>query len=162
MTHARVVVVATLAATLGAWWLQPGDPPGYFVTSVFDGDTIEVRDPNGDVQVVRMLGVDTPETHHPTKPVGCFGPEASNATTEKLLGRTVHLRVGVESHDKYGRLLAIVMLEDENMSEWLLRAGYARVLVISPNDAQARSFVAIEQAAREQGRGLWGVRLGES
>jgi micrococcal nuclease len=42
------------------------------VTNVADGDTIEVS-LNGQTERVRLIGVDTPETSHPSRPVECFG-----------------------------------------------------------------------------------------
>ena len=41
------------------------------VTHVTDGDTVAVRF-GGTTEKIRLIGVDTPETVHPTKPVGCF------------------------------------------------------------------------------------------
>ena len=70
MARPRAVVVAILAAaSLGGWWLgaqrRTANAP-YTVVAVTDGDTIEVIDASGDRDTVRLLGVDTPETHHPT------------------------------------------------------------------------------------------------
>jgi micrococcal nuclease len=43
---------------------------------VVDGDTVDLL-VGGRQERVRLIGVDTPETKHPDKPVECFGPEAS-------------------------------------------------------------------------------------
>jgi micrococcal nuclease len=56
------------------------------VTRVVDGDTIEVTF-GGKILDVRLIGIDTPETVHPTEPVGCYGPAASKFTTESARGR---------------------------------------------------------------------------
>jgi micrococcal nuclease len=166
MVRSRAVVVVTvLAATsvLG-WWF--GDQrravsQEYRVVQVLDGDTIIVqRDVYRDT--IRLLGVDTPETHHPTKPVQCYGPEASAYTTSRLFGQLVRLEDDVERHDIYGRRLAYVYLHGANFEEELLRKGYARLLVIEPNHAHARDMLDEELDARVRGVGLWGACGAES
>ena len=77
---------------------------------VLDGDTIVVRRAGGRDETIRLLGVDTPETHHPRKPVQCYGPEASAYTARRLFGQVVRLEDDVERHDIYGRRLAYVYL----------------------------------------------------
>lgn len=159
MARSRVVVVAILAAaSLGGWWLGRAthDATPAVVLRVLDGDTIEVR-VDGRVEVVRLLGVDTPETHHPTKPVQCYGPEAAAYTEMRLLGRRVTLEDDVERRDLYDRRLAYVSIDGERFNDELLREGYARLLVIPPNGAHARAMLAAELDAQRVGRGLWGA-----
>ena len=165
MARHRAVVVATglaVAAVLGAsvlgWWL--GDlartaNPNVRVIEVVDGDTIVVEFANGATDTVRLLGVDTPETMHPTKGVQCFGPEASAFTTERLLGQAVRLESDIEHRDVYDRRLAYVSLDGARFNDEILRRGYARFLVIPPNDAHARALLAAELDARHHRRGLW-------
>ncbi|MCD6291587.1 MAG: thermonuclease family protein [Anaerolineae bacterium] len=128
------------------------------VVEVIDGDTVKVR-LEGQTQAVkiRLIGVDTPETKHPDKPVQCFGPEASSFTRSMLLGREVRLEYDVERYDKYGRTLAYMWLGDQMFNEVLVSEGYARTLTIPPNVRHAAKFAALEQEARAQRRGLWGV-----
>jgi micrococcal nuclease len=161
MARTRAVVVAILAAaSLGGWWLGRNAPGAHsdtaVVLSVTDGDTIHVR--VGDrTDTVRLLGIDTPETHHPTKPVQCFGPEASAYTTARLTGRTVTLEDDVEPRDVYDRRLAYVYLAGHRFNDELLEKGYARLLVIPPNGAHARTMLAEELAAKRAHTGLWGA-----
>ena len=164
MVRSRAVVVAALAATAvlaasgAGWWLGGAArtaAPYVEVVEVVDGDTVVVALPDGTRDTVRLLGVDTPETRHPTRPVGCFGPEASAFTRTRLLGRTVRLESDTERRDAYGRRLAYVWLDGERFNDELLRAGYARFLVIPPNDAYGRALLRAELAARDAGRGLW-------
>jgi micrococcal nuclease len=161
MARTRAVVVATvLAATsvLG-WWLgqaRHAANPSARVVRAVDGDTIVVAFADGHTDTVRVLGVDTPETHDPRKPVQCFGPEAAAYTASRLTGKVVRLEPDVETHDKYGRRLAYVYLGDHRFDDELLRLGYARLLVIEPNTAHARTMLADELAARRERRGLWG------
>lgn len=153
------LVVLTAAALLGWQSMSARDDErskGWSVVEVLDGDTIGViRD--GVRETVRLLGVDTPETRHPDRPVECFGPEASAFTTERLLGRTVELETDVERRDVYDRLLAYVWAAGARFNDELVRSGHARLLVISPNDRHGRALLRAELDARAAGRGLWGA-----
>jgi micrococcal nuclease len=116
-----------------------------------------VRDHTGADTTVRMLGVDTPETKHPTKGVQCFGPEASAYTHARLHGRVVRLETDTELRDYYGRLLATVVVDGRSFSRDLLQLGYARFLVIAPNTRHGHDLLLTEAAARRARRGLWGA-----
>ncbi|HMF05252.1 MAG TPA: thermonuclease family protein [Acidimicrobiia bacterium] len=158
MTRSRVVVVAILAAaSFGGWRLGQAHrtaTAAWTVVDVVDGDTITVT--RGDTtDTVRLLGVDTPETHHPRKPVECFGPEAAAYTDSHLRGRSVQLEGDIEERDRYGRRLAYIIVDGERFNDDLLRRGYARLLVIEPNHAHARTMLGEELAAKRTGRGLW-------
>lgn len=148
------------AASLGGWWLgvsRGHSGPGEgVVVAVHDGDTVEVQWP-GRREVVRLLGVDTPETVHPHRPVECFGPEATAFSTQALLGRPVRLSFDREHRDVYGRLLAFVEVDGRRFNDVLLAGGYARLLVIPPNRAHGRAMLDLELQARAAGRGLWGA-----
>ena len=125
--------------------------------SVADGDTVEVR-LNGQREKIRLIGVDTPETVHPTKPVGCYGPEAS-AFTKQLLtpGTKVRLVRDAEARDKYKRLLAYVYRTADNLfvNLSLVSGGYAVPLSIAPNTAHETDFVAAAIEAERTNIGLW-------
>lgn len=163
MARSRAVVVALVAALAGSvaagWWVGGHDPAAIpaRVVEVVDGDTVVVELPGGGRDTVRLLGVDTPETVHPERGVECFGPEASEFTRRSLLGRSVRLVRDVEARDRYDRRLAHVHLGSEHFNEVLVREGYARLLVIAPNLAHARSLLRVELEARRAGRGLWGA-----
>jgi micrococcal nuclease len=124
------------------------------VQRVVDGDTIVVA---GDERV-RFIGMDTPETKDPRKPVQCFGKEASRRT-EQLLppGTRVVLVYDVDRFDRYGRTLAYVYRARDGMfvNASLVRDGYAQVDTVPPDVAHADDFVALERVARNAGRGLW-------
>jgi micrococcal nuclease len=160
MARPRAVVVAIVAAaSLGGWWLgtqRRAATALYTVVAVTDGDTIEVVGPDGERDRVRLLGVDTPETHHPTEPVECFGTEATAYTTSRLAGQSIRLESDVETRDRYGRRLAYVIIDGERFNDELLRLGYAELLVIDPNHAHARSMLRAELEAKRARLGLWG------
>ena len=153
-----MVTVLTATSVLG-WWFgeqRRAVDQRYRVVQVLDGDTIVVRPADGGDETIRLLGVDTPETHHPTKPVQCFGPEAAAYTASRLFGELVRLEDDVERHDIYGRRPAYVYLHGANFEQELLRKGYARLLVIEPNHAHARTMLFEELEAKRERRGLWG------
>lgn len=178
---ALVVAVAALA---GGWtsvrlWTDGGsaDPPASAARAVaalaapgararvvrtLDGDTAVVAfsDARGRATVtVRYLGVDTPESVHPDRPVECFGPEASHRNRAWATGRVVRLRFDRERVDPYGRLLAalVVVGHRRSLSERLVAAGLGRVLVIPPNGADAGALRRAESRARTARLGLWRV-----
>jgi endonuclease YncB( thermonuclease family) len=127
------------------------------IERVVDGDTIKVILEDESVERVRLIGIDTPETVHPSKPVEPWGPEAS-AFTSALLpeGSIVYLELDVEQRDRYGRLLAYVRLNDHSMVQCLLlAAGLAQVSTYPPNVRYVDLFVLIQQASRAAGIGMW-------
>ena len=129
------------------------------VVDVVDGDTIDVRIAGRDERV-RLIGIDTPETVDPDRPVGCYGPEASARTKDLLpAGTAVRLERDVEARDRYGRLLAYVYRSEDGLFVNLSLAvdGYADALVIEPDTAHAGDIGAAVADARAAGRGMWGA-----
>lgn len=123
----------------------------YKVKRVIDGDTIELE--NG--EPVRYIGIDTPETKHPSKPLQYYGKEASEANRSLVEGKEVRLEFDVQQRDKYGRLLAYVYVGDTFVNAWLVENGYAQILTIPPNVKYQDKFLELQKKAREEGRGLW-------
>jgi micrococcal nuclease len=127
-------------------------------TSVVDGDTIKVQFDAGGTFTVRLIGIDTPETKHPSKPVQCFGVEASAKTAELLPpGTRVELEMDVQALDRYGRNLAYVWRDGSMVmvNQQLVAEGYALTLTIPPNVKYAEQFAEAARIARENGLGLW-------
>jgi micrococcal nuclease len=154
------VASAALLGSVGWGWYAGGHPPATYTATIVeavDGDTVVAQFIDGRREIVRLLGVDTPETRHPDKPVECFGPEASAYTETRLLGRRVKLERDAELRDIYGRMLAYVYVDGVRVNDELVRAGYARFLVIAPNGEHARALLAAELEARSARRGLWGA-----
>jgi micrococcal nuclease len=126
-----------------------------------DGDTIRVRIPNPPaglraVETIRMIGVDTPETVHPSRPVETFGKEASEFTRTELLGKTVRLAFDWDLRDRYGRLLAyIYTAEGRCFNAGLISEGYGHAYTRFAFQFM-EEFRAREQEARQEKRGLWG------
>jgi micrococcal nuclease len=124
-----------------------------------DGDTIRVRisGPPAElraVETIRLIGVDTPETVHPSRPVEYFGREASAFTKSRLLGQTVDLAFDWDLRDRYGRLLAYVYAGGDCFNAALIREGYAHAYTRFSFQFMDE-FRALERQAREERRGLW-------
>ena len=149
-----VAALAVLAGLAGAPALaQTGTAQ---VDRVIDGDTISVT-LDGDRYTVRLTGVDTPETTHPTRGVEPYGPEAAAYTTARLTGATVRLirDPAGDDHDAYGRLVRYVVLASgENVNATLIREGLATAIRAFPYSRQ-REFLQLEAQARRARRGLW-------
>lgn len=137
------------------------------VVSITDGDTIVV-DINGKTEKLRFIGIDTPEIHHPNKPVQHFGKEASDYTTKQLTNKTIYLQKDVSERDKYGRLLRYVWLVKPSKNEpskeeviencfnaELVKNGYAHAYTYPPDIKYNEIFKELEAKAREKHIGLW-------
>ncbi|OGN01382.1 MAG: hypothetical protein A3B91_03680 [Candidatus Yanofskybacteria bacterium RIFCSPHIGHO2_02_FULL_41_29] len=124
----------------------------FLVTRVIDGDTIEIE--GG--QRIRYIGIDTPETVDPRKPVQCFGVEASNKNKELVLNKKVRLEKDVSEADKYGRLLRYVYIGNTFVNLELVQQGYAYASSYPPDIKYQNQFTSAQSEAREQNKGLWG------
>ena len=125
------------------------------VTRVVDGDTIEVSI-GGTLYRVRYIGIDTPETVAPDRPVGCYGPEASAANKALVEGKTVTLEKDVSDMDQYGRLLRYVYVGSTFVNAELVRQGYAHAYTYPPDVKYTPYLLGLQQEARDAHRGLWG------
>lgn len=133
---------------------QAADSAAYKVVGVVDGDTIDVLI-DGKKERVRYIGMDTPETVDPYRPEECFGKEASKRNSELVLGKEVRLEKDVSERDEYGRLLRYVYTGDMLVNLELVSEGYATLLTVPPDVAQAAALKNAERTAREKGLGLW-------
>lgn len=129
------------------------------VVSPIDGDTLTVRIA-GRRHDVRLIGVDTPETKHPTKPVECGGPEASAFTaTHFPRGTRVEIARDIEARDRYGRLLGYVYRADDGLflNQALLEYGHATAYPFEPNTLFAVHFADIAARAQQNNQGIWAM-----
>jgi micrococcal nuclease len=126
------------------------------VSRVIDGDTIVVNI-NGKNETIRLIGVNTPETVDPRKPVQCFGKEASNFVKNMLTGQSVRLQSDPtqSDRDKYGRLLRYVYLGDVLVDEELISSGYGFEYTYDVPYMYQKEFKASEAYARGGQLGLW-------
>ena len=127
------------------------------ILKVIDGDTVDI-DVDGRTERVRLIGVNTPETKHPTKPIECFGPEAS-AYLKQLLPRGTAVRIerDVEARDRYGRLLLYLYLGSNDLfiNLDLVSRGYGTPMSIEPNTFHRNNFVRAAAQAEAANVGLW-------
>jgi micrococcal nuclease len=137
-----IAVISLLGAQEQNWRL---------CTKVIDGDTIVL---DGDERV-RLIGVDTPETKDPRKPVQRFGEEAYLFTKSLVDGQYVRLEYDQERVDKYGRTLAYVYLQDGTLvNAEIIKKGFGFAYTKYPFK-YLEEFRKYEQEARETWKGLW-------
>jgi micrococcal nuclease len=123
----------------------------YKVKRVIDGDTLLLI--NG--ERVRLIGVDTPETKHPQKPVEYFGREAYLFTKEMVDGKEARFEFDRQKRDRYGRLLAYVYLLDGTfLNAEIIKQGYGFAYTRFPFKYM-EEFRRYEREARENRKGLW-------
>jgi micrococcal nuclease len=154
----RVLRGASLASALAAAALavagcgRPEIPAEARVLRAVDGDTIIVAG----VGAVRYLGIDTPELHHPRRPIERMARRAWRANAGLVEGRRVRLVTDRERRDRYGRLLAYVYIGPTMINAELVRRGLARAYPFEPNTRHAALFASLERQARRRHVGQWG------
>ncbi len=121
---------------------------------VVDGDTLIIAD---GVRV-RFIGIDTPETKDPRKPLQKFGPEASGKTKE-LLSESSRICLlsdpDGDELDKYGRRLAYIFTESGvDVNAELLKSGHAKGYFYFPF-TRKEEFQCYAKKAKEAGVGMW-------
>jgi micrococcal nuclease len=149
----------------------PADAEPATLRRVIDGDTIEVE-LDGQVETVRMILMDTPETKKPNSPVECFGAEATAFTTNVLTGYggQLYLEKDVSERDRYGRLLRYVWLDLGDrwrvegrdaapavyqVDEAIVRAGFGALATFPPDVKYVDQIRAAQTFARDRQFGLW-------
>lgn len=136
------------------------------VTKHVDGDTVHVTTDSGQVLKIRMIGVDTPETVHPSKPVEFYGKEASDFTKENLFGKTVYLEKDVSDTDRYGRSLRYIWIDvpqeitkeeikTKMFNGMLVARGFANSSTYQPDIKYQEYFSDFQREARNKNLGLW-------
>ena len=127
------------------------------ILTVIDGDTVDIEI-NGQTERVRLIGVNTPETKHPTKPIECFGPEASAYMIQLLpKGTDVRIERDEEARDRYGRMLLYLYRDSDNLfiNLDLISRGYGTPMSIEPNTFHRNDFVHAAALAEATNVGLW-------
>lgn len=129
----------------------------YTVIEVVDGDTLKIN--MGDTaETLRLIGIDTPETVDPRKPVQCFGVEASNRAKDLVLGQKIRVEADStqDTRDKYGRLLVYVYRDDGLFfNRAMVADGYAYEYTYDKAYKYQAEFRAAQLAAQSAGKGLW-------
>ena len=141
--------------------IAPPDGSLHKVLRIIDGDTVEIETMHGSLRL-RVIGIDTPETLHPLKPVEPFGPEASQRAKELLSDKTVKIHYDSdpkhETWGKYGRLLAYLELPGgRDFGLVMINEGLAKAYPKYPFSRVA-AYLAAEQKAKAGNVGLWQSR----
>ena len=132
-----LLIAAVLLVLVGIFlWsvLRSGDGFGLFrkektknglvpvrLVSVYDGDTVLVKMPDGSEETVRLLMIDAPESKHPDETKNTEEGRRSAEFLKGLLKKNQKLYLEYEdetnNRDSYGRLLAFVWLKDSTSVE---------------------------------------------
>lgn len=129
----------------------------YSVSSVVDGDTLKINK-DGSIITLRLIGLDTPETVDPRKPVQCFGKEASSKAKELLTGKKVRIETDSTQGnlDKYGRTLAYLYREDGLFyNKYMIEQGYAHEYTYGTPYKYQTEFKNAQKSAQTNSLGLW-------
>lgn len=128
----------------------------YMVSRVVDGDTIDVIYDNQQIRI-RLIGINTPETVHPSKPQECFGQEASNRLKALLSGKSVAIELDASQDkvDDYGRTLAYVYVDNKMINYAMVYDGYAYEYTYNVPYKYQSEFKAAQKDADANNRGLW-------
>jgi micrococcal nuclease len=128
----------------------------YEVIRVIDGDTIVVQKEEQQYKV-RMIGIDTPESVHPSKPVEYFGIEAANKLKELIEEKNVILKLDEtqDDIDRYGRLLRYVYLDNIDINLEMIKQGYAFEYTYRVPYEKQEEYKQAENFAKENELGLW-------
>lgn len=122
------------------------------VARVYDGDTFETRQG----ERVRLLGINTPEIAHGDAPAEPWGDKAGRALRKLIAGKQLRLRFDQDKHDRYGRLLAQVWMQDGTwVNGTMVREGFAHVYTFIPNLRWGQALLKEERKARAARRGIW-------
>ena len=129
----------------------------YSVVKLIDGDTVNIGIV-GEIITLRLIGLDTPETVHPSKPVECFGREASNKAKAVLAGKQVRIEMDPSqgTYGKYGRTLAYIYLKDgTHFNKYMIEEGYGYEYTYDLPYKYQAEFKKAQQEAQANKRGLW-------
>lgn len=155
--------LALLGCEPSSSWASPGSSPlsqredsrriPVQLVRVVDGDTLVVLLPDGQREQVRLIGMDAPESSQVP-----WGPRATRYLQRLLEGKAIHLVLGIQARDRYGRLLADVFAGGELVNLQLVRAGMAVLLTIPPNVERVDQLREAQAQARGEGLGVWDPR----
>jgi micrococcal nuclease len=126
------------------------------VVRVVDGDTVDL-DVGGRVERFRLIGLDTPESVHPDRPVEFYAKEASLFARNLLEGESVYVRDGPQKTDHFGRRLAYVFRAPDGLfvNLEIVRQGYGRVMQVKEPFEHLDLFLHYERVALGSHKGIW-------
>lgn len=126
------------------------------VSKIVDGDTIHLQEDIQGSHKVRLLNIDTPETHfngHSQEP---WGSNATNFLSTLIKpGDEITVITDKVALDQYGRLLAHIKKGTLDINETLLKEGYATMYYIYPNMLYYRTYQSALLSAMKEKKGIW-------
>lgn len=152
-----VLLSLTLLLILGPTWWGCTSPSRDQVTEarvawVTDGDTVVLE--GG--QKVRLLGIDAPELEKEGQPADFLAHQAKRVLADLAQGQRVRLEYDELRYDRYGRVLAHLILPDgTNLSREMVRQGLARVYTIPPNVRYREELLSAQREAIQAKRAIW-------
>jgi micrococcal nuclease len=128
----------------------PAGSESMTVTGITDGDTISVRLPSGARDVVRLIGINTPESGE------CFSDEAALILSSLIpVGSTIGATADVSDRDQFDRLLRYLWVGGMSVNEELVRRGAALARPYPPDTSLSSPFATAQDEASSAGLGLW-------
>ncbi len=123
------------------------------VLRVVDGDTVILSNK----QKVRLIGINAPERARYPKKAEAYASAAKRYLKRQLAtNKKIHLKFGRQKKDRYGRLLAHILLSDgRNLNAMLVKQGLASAIVVPPNTAFINCYFRLEQQARKKAKNIW-------
>jgi micrococcal nuclease len=129
----------------------------YSVLRIIDGDTFRVKDGSPKGMIIRVIGVDAPETRNTGhKLKSKFGSVSTEYLRKLIDGKRIRIEYDIDPVDRYGRTLAYVYLKDGTfVNAELVKNGYANTMTVQPNVKYQTLFLKLEERARKRRLGLW-------
>ncbi len=155
--------IAMLAVAVALWApVARAESVAGTIVRVVDGDTVDVR-VSGKVERIRIIGLDTPETVDPRKPVQCFGRQATARAKELLpAGSSVALETDPTqgARDRYSRMLAHVIIDAEegespNFAVRMIAEGFAHHYIYRVPSVWSADLASAQTVAEAEAKGLW-------
>jgi micrococcal nuclease len=161
------ILMVVVVHSLGGWGGSGASPTGVSSSSAHghqvsatrfvDGDTLAVSGIEGGAieEKVRLLAIDTPERGQR------WYTEAGIALRDIVGNRPIHLEYespGKLQRDKYGRVLAYLIVDGQNVNVEMVRRGWSAYVTKYGGDRYSKVFAAAEDEARVAYRGIWSAR----
>ncbi|OGF46049.1 MAG: hypothetical protein A2231_12410 [Candidatus Firestonebacteria bacterium RIFOXYA2_FULL_40_8] len=157
MARIAVIVLFTVFLSFNSFYTEENKPAvreKAKIEKVLDGDTILLEDG----RTVRLIGLDSPETNHPTLPVQRYGKEASVFTVKFAEGKDCELEFEENNKkDVHGRSVAYVFVNGKLLNAELLKGGFAYVYTKYDFKLKAE-FIKLQKQAIKERKGLWNIK----
>ena len=133
--------------------VQTGDLVSF--SQIVDGDTVLLKNAEGDGVTVRLVGVKAFDSAAAKDPTSAWGRGAAEALKKSLEAKPVRVMLATPPKDKHGRTLATLFVDDEDVAEKLIREGLVLVYTQYPFPAM-HEYLHDQELARNEHKGLWG------